>query len=310
MSLNLQDSEVKNAAAAVVKISINGNLKTRACYFDNELRNASSCKSLQCLHTELQKVVGRLQATGVFSAADVSIDMLGQKDGAIETGISVTVKEKSNPFLQMSVNSGRIGSSSATSADIGAEIEGIIPNVLGFSESYRCSMRTNDRNEKEIFSTVSFPSLSSKLIPFQMTARRHVEDKSSINSLKTEFSTALLSVSSPDQSHKLSTEISFRDETVQNGKVPLESSVSLTFPGQVKDSSPSVLLTAVPSTKVSAIYSFLHDTRNHSGNATTGELLDCVLEVFILSIILKYSCIIIFFRLLYRWARQNLLSLH
>jgi outer membrane protein assembly factor BamA len=94
---------VRNYPVHVEGLKIVGNDKTRAEYFDNEFRDALAAPDMKSLAARLDQAAERLRATGVFKSADVNIEVAeGGRNGKIAATVSVQVKEKLTPYLQVS----------------------------------------------------------------------------------------------------------------------------------------------------------------------------------------------------------------
>lgn len=94
---------VKNVPVKVQNMSISGNSRTASNYFDNEFRSSLSSKDLRTLHDRLHAACSRLQSTGVFKSADVSINVPSSKleSDVLPVSIDVRVQERKTPFLQV-----------------------------------------------------------------------------------------------------------------------------------------------------------------------------------------------------------------
>lgn len=173
--------------------------------------------------------------------------------------------------MNTSVNS---SNSSVGSGDsVGCEVQGVMPNLVGLAESYRCAVRTDNWGEKDLHAGISIPSITSHQLPVSLNARMFQDDRSNVNSSRTKCISFSLGVMSKNLRHKLTTDFSVRDEAVTTGvsTVPVV--------GQVKDASKEVMSLVAPSSKSSIMYSYTNDTRNNGPSPTRGNLVETVVEV-------------------------------
>jgi outer membrane protein assembly factor BamA len=151
--------------------------------------------------------------------------------------------------------------------------------MLGLAETYKLSMRTNDRGDKDMQFNVSFPSLSSQRMPLHFCVKSFVEDKHGLSSFKTNYRSVSAGTSSSDGSHRVNLEFSARDENI--GVAPTSPSLAgaVMVAGSGKLASHDVSNSIVPSTKTSLSYVFTQDSRNSVSNPTSGGYLEFQSEV-------------------------------
>lgn len=176
---------------------------------------------------------------------------------------------------QVSVNSSVNSTTSVAGAadSVGCEVQGVMPNILGLAESYRCAVRTDNWGEKDLQAGVSIPSITRHQLPVSLNARMFQDDRSNVNSTRTKNMSLSLAVLSKNLKHKVVTEFSVRDEDVTPGET------SGPVCGLVKDASSEVMSLVKPSSKASVAYSYTNDTRNSGPNPTRGNLFEAVVEV-------------------------------
>ena len=170
-------------------------------------------------------------------------------------------------------------SSSSTADGLGFEVQGVQPNLFGFAESYRCSLRTDNWGEKDLNVGVSLPSTTKHLLPVSLNTRLYQEDRTNVNSTRTKCMSVSLSTMSKDLRHKFVTEYSARDETVADASLDRSSTSGVSLHGRVKDASCDILSALAPSTKSSLQYSYTNDTRNFGPSPTRGNLIEAIAEV-------------------------------
>lgn len=168
------------------------------------------------------------------------------------------------------------------------EIQAVVPNLLGFAETYKLSVRTNDRGDKDMQFNVMFPSLTSRRMPVHVGAKTFSEDKHGLSSFKTDFKNFTIGTGSTDGSHRWNFEFAVRDELLHAGtpsssRPELSSTASGGTPvivaGSGKLASHDVANSVVPSTKASVSYVFSRDSRNSPSNPTSGAYLEFSSEV-------------------------------
>lgn len=176
--------------------------------------------------------------------------------------------------LQVSVNSSVNSSNMSAGAgdSVGMEVQGVMPNILGYAESYRCAVRTDNWGEKDLHAGVSVPSITRHQLPLNINARMFQDDRSNVNSTRTKCMSLSMGIMSKNLKHKLSGEFCARDEAVS------EALSTATSAGLVKDASSDIMAIVSPSTKSSVTYSYTNDTRNNGPSPTRGNLFEGVVE--------------------------------
>ena len=179
-----------------------------------------------------------------------------------------------------------VNSANSSGDNVGCEVQGVMPNLVGLAERYSCAIRTDNWGEKDLHAGISIPSITQHQLPVNLSARMFQDDRTNVNSTRTKCMSFSLGVMSKNLRHKLTTDFSVRDEAVTAGTSTVPVAV------QVKDASKEVMSLVTPSSKSSLMYTYTNDSRNNGPSPTRGNLVETVVEV-------RITCFFICSRLLH-----------
>ena len=261
-------------------ISVSGSSRTQQSFFNKELSEAAEAKTIDAMHSALQRAVDRLKGYGIFDAvhAEISVDDSDLAHNKYRADVRVQVKEKRVATLKLE---SYVKAGTTAVGDVGMEAQGALRNPFGFGETARVSVNRTSVGSEEYSLSVSAPFPA----PFLRDMTASIRSAQDNLSLYTGFvqQQSAFSVSSTlnnldlqrvlgapllSYQHKLQYTFSLRDE------VPLAQSSN----PRISAAPEAILLRASSSSKSSLKYTCTRDTRNKGANSTAGELLELEVE--------------------------------
>ena len=261
-------------------VSVTGNQRTQQGFFAKELSEVTETKTIDAMHSALQRAVDRLKGYGIFDAvhAEIAVNDTDLAHNKYRVDVRVQVKEKRVATLKLE---SYVKAGSTAVGDVGIEAQGALRNPFGFGETARVSVNRTNVGSEEFGLVVSAPFPSPLLRDVTASARHSQDNLSAFTGYVQQQSTLSVSsvvnnldlqrvfgIPSGPAQHKVQYTFSLRDEVpVAHETVSRTSSVP-----------EAILLQASSSSKSSLKYTYTRDTRNKGANSTAGELLELELE--------------------------------
>lgn len=298
----------------VKQVQVSGNERLRLSYFEGELSDVvTKSTSTDDLAEKLRLAYNRLHKTDLFES--VKIDVVDYRDPALSGShvqgdheedslpvtVKVSVKEKNLTFLKME---SYVRTANTPSGNMGCEVNGTLRSPFGYGELIQLTVGKSSAGSQQSAITASIPSIK---MPFMaqafprldmvMDLRAFNEDSSYFTSFH-QRTNALTFDLEPRRgvsdlvSHKITLEAAVRDEipssysssTLSPLLSPLTSMSPFNLnssgvPSNALNANSHVLQNATSSTKISAKYSFTHDSRNNAVAPSSGHLLQSTVEI-------------------------------
>lgn len=249
-------------------IVVSGNERMKLQYFRNELKELDGFRgNAAYLKEQIAVAQSKLSSAGLFDEVEVQVLPLDKNDVRME----VKVKEKGIPFLKIESN---VKTNNGLSNDVGFEVQGALRSPFGLGEFVRLTLGSGSSGSKDNSLVATAPFyINNRQYRGHISVKSSSENNSYYLSYKQKFSNilAMLETVGGPSSHSLSCEIAHRDEVpITYWNVPHQ---------QAYNVSSAVLYNLASSSKVSAKYSWLFDSRDSAPNPSNGKFISSSVEV-------------------------------